>query len=238
MATISVNTYVTNFNADTQQVSTVKLMTNERGHMYPLSQLFAGNALGTALEVISPSQAGMAVGITKGYVQIPATGEDYSYLSWLDTDSTLSLDAAESGNARYSAIVAYIDKSIQYSESVTNNPGLMKITEVKGASAAIPSQVGESAIKDTIGSSNPYIILAQVYIPANTTNIAPGNIIDKRVPLSLRQGVALPEGSYATGLTPGTGSSFSNNLRITVINSGAAVPTSTDSDLLVCRIAQ
>lgn len=234
------NTYVTNFNADGQE-SGVNLMTDERGHMFPISKLFEGEVLGGTMEVIPPSTPGMAVKVTSGYAHIKATSNhsDFCYLGWMETDLMLTLAAAAVSGARYSAIVAYIDTGIQYDESVTNNPGLMVIKEVTGQAGPSPAQLRpEDITADTDISNKPYIVLAQIYVPAGAQTIAAGNIIDKRDSISLRQGVALPEGSYASGVRPGPGSSTSNNIQISVINSNAQVPSSASSDLLVCRISQ
>lgn len=234
MATISTNTYVTNFNADGQATG-VELMTNEKGHMYPISHLFSGNTLDTSLRVTPPSSAGMAVTISAGYVQIPSVDKSYAYLSWLEGDAQLSIDAADASSARWSVIVAYIDRAIQYSRSQSNNPGLMKITEVKGNATTVP---GDAAIKTAVGANNPFVVLANVYVPANATSVAASNITDRRTGISLSHGVELPKDSYASGVTPGAGSSFANNIQISVINAGATVPTSSGSDILVCRISQ
>lgn len=224
-------TFVTNFNADGQASTSIKLMTDERGHMYPFSQLFDGQVLGGTMTV-APVSGTMTVTISKGYVQIPS-GNDYSYLGWSDASNTLRVSDSES-SSRYTAIVAYIEQSGQWAESVTNNPGLMVFKAVDGNSS---TEVDDTTIKAAI-SNNPYIVLAQIFVPAGSSSITPGNIIDKRQTITLKQGVGLPNGSYASGLKPGNGSSMNNNLQISVISPTAAVPTSADSDLLVIRLAQ
>lgn len=232
------NTFVTNFNAD-GQASGIDLMTDERGHMYPLSKLFDGQVLGGTMEVQAPTSASMAVKVTSGYAQIKATSNhaDFCYLGWMSADLTLSLAASSQSDSGYSAIIAYIDTAKQYSESATNNPALMVIAEIPGTSVRSATQISTSDITQVIGNK-PYVILAQVYVPAGAQTISSANIIDARQQITLRQGVGLPAGSYATGLTPGTGSTSNNNLQISVINANAQVPSSSNSDLLVCRISQ
>lgn len=237
MATIDTHTFVTNFNADNQEAENIELMTDERGHLYPLSHLFDGTTLGDSLQVAEPGELGRFVKITKGYVQIPFS--DYAYFGWLEEDATLNIEPNIEVNPRYSAIVAYIKRDTQYTESVTNNPGLLRITEVQGTASATPSEVGEQAIKQEIGDDNPFVVLAQVYVPSNATSITRNNIIDKRTGISLKEGVQLPAGSYASGITQATGSSYTNPVQIAVINANDTVPTaSPDVDLLVCRISQ
>lgn len=236
MSTISTNTYVTNFNAD-GQANGIELMTDERGHMYPISHLFQGSTVGNELSVTTSTTSGTYVTITSGYIQIPFS--DYAYLGWLDTDTNFQIEASTSEGARYVAIVAYIYRDIQYADSVTNNPGLLRIIEVDGTPSTSPAEVGDSAITSVVGADNPYVVLAQVYLPSGATAISASNIIDKRTPISLKSGVVLPTGSYSSGITQSSTSSYSNPLQISVINATDTVPTgSNDYDLLVCRISQ
>lgn len=239
MATIDTHTFVTNFNADAQSSSDIKLMTDERGHMYPISHLFDGVTLGESFQVVAPSdQPGRLVKIKPGYIQVPF--DDYAYLGWLDEEVTLTIGQNTEANPRYSAIVAYINQNKQYTESQTNNPGVLCITEVEGTASATPAEVGEQAIRAvTEIGENPFVVLAQVYLQPNISSITPNNIIDKRTSITLREGIQLPYGSYATGMQQATGSSFSNPIQLAVINANDPVPTSsTDTDLLVCRISQ
>lgn len=233
---ISRNTYVTNFNAD-GQANGIELMTDEKGHMYPISHLFQGNTTSNELAVTTSGTSGTYVTVTAGYIQIPFS--DYAYLGWLDTDTDFQIEASTSEGARYVAIVAYIYRDIQYEESKTNNPGLLRIIEVDGTASTSPSEVGDAAISAIVGADNPFVVLAQVYLPSGATAISASNIIDKRTPISLKPGVALPTGSYATGLNQASSSSYSNPLQISVINANDAVPAgSNEYDLLVCRISQ
>lgn len=235
MATISTDTFVTNFNAD-GQAEGVELMTDERGHMYPISHLFQGSALGSELSISTSSSTGTYVTVNKGYIQIPFG--DYAYLGWLDQDKDFRIDASTSEGARFVAVVAYIYRSIQYENSVTNNPGLLRIIEVDGAASNNPSEVTDSAIKAIVGDDNPYVVLAQIYLPANAQAVSASNILDKRTKISLREGVTLPRGAYASGLSPSSSSSYSNPMEIAVINANDTVPEgSADHDLLVCRLS-
>lgn len=237
MATITQNTYVTNFNAD-GQANGVELMTDERGHMYPISHLFQGQTVGDELSVTMSSVSGSPyVKINKGFIQIPFS--DYAYLGWLDTDTDFQIDANTADGARYVAIVAYIYRDIQYAESQTNNPGLLRIIEVDGTAGSSPAEVSDSAIVAVTGNDNPYVVLAQVYLPMGATSVSASNIIDKRTKISLKEGVDLPAGSYSAGIRQSEGSSFSNPIQISVINANASVPAaSTEYDTLVCRISQ
>lgn len=236
MATISNNTFVTNFNADGQNEG-IELMTDERGHMFPISHLFDGQTTNDEMKVLPSATVGTYVTITKGYIQVPFS--DYAYLGWLAEDSDLQIEANTSEGARYVAIVAYIYRGIQYDNSVTNNPGLLRITEIDGTPGSNPSEVSGSTISNMIGDDCPYVVLAQILLPAGATAISASNIIDKRAKLTLKEGVGLPENSYASGVVQPPSSSYGTNLRIAVINANDQVPSgSADYDLLVIRLAQ
>lgn len=233
------NTFVTNFNADGQEEG-IELMTDERGHMFPVSQLFNGEVLNGTFQVTPPIDLSMSVLITKGYAQIKSTGvhTDFCYLAWMASDLQLALAPASTSGNRYSAIVAYIDTAIQYEESVTNNPGLLVIKEIVGATSGTPTELTENQIKaDPSIGNKPFIVLGQIYIPAGAQTISAGNIIDKRKSITLGRGVDLPEGSFASGIKQHTSSSYKNNLQIAVINYNDPVPNSTSGDLLVLRLA-
>lgn len=233
MSTISTNTFVTNFNAD-GQAEGIELMTDEKGHMFPISHLFQGNTVADELSVTTSNTSGTYVTVTKGYIQIPFS--DYAYLGWLDQDTNFRIEASTSEGARYVAIVAYIYRDIQYAQSETNNPGLLRITEVDGAAGSSPSEVSDASISTIIGADNPFVVLAQVYLPSGATAISASNIIDKRTPLSLKQGVTLPNGSFSSGITQ---LNSNTPLRVAVINSNDPVPAgSNEYDILVCRISQ
>ena len=156
MATISTDTFVTNFNAD-GQAEGVELMTDERGHMYPISHLFQGSALGSELSISTSSSTGTYVTVNKGYIQIPFG--DYAYLGWLDQDKDFRIDASTSEGARFVAVVAYIYRSIQYENSVTNNPGLLRIIEVDGAYHAEPRQKADDELRTGILEGKGYKVI-------------------------------------------------------------------------------
>lgn len=236
MATINSHTFVSNFNADDQPEG-VELMTDERGHLYPLAHLFEGEVLGDAFKLSPTNPASMQVTITGGYAQVPFS--DYAYQCWLDQNVTLSIDASNQSLSRISKIVAYVDRGKIYNASQTNNPGLLNITEVKGSNASTPTAPTNTQIRNAVGVNNPFIVLAQVYVPANATTITANNLTDLRTQITLKQGVNLPLGTYASGFNPASGSASSLPIDIAIINAGASIPSSTSgSDLLVIEIAQ
>lgn len=236
MAYTNSNTYVSNFNAD-DQASGIKLQTDERGHQYALSQLFAGETLGDSLKVSPATNSSMNISIESGYAQIPFN--DYAYQCWLDTDATMTLDGADQSLNRISYIVAYIDRGHTFTESVKNNPGLMYIMEIKGSDASNPEPPSAAQIQSTVGANNPYILLAQIYVPANATIITLSNVTDLRTKISLQDGIKLPTSSYSGGVMQASGSTTSNPLKLAVINYGSQLPAAEqDVDMLICEISQ
>lgn len=236
MATINSHTFVSNFNADDQPEG-VELMTDERGHLYPLSHLFDGEVLGDALKLVPTNPASMQVTITEGYAQVPFS--DYAYQCWLEQDVTLTIDAANQSLNRISKIVAYVDRGKLYNASQSNNPGLLNITEVKGSNASTPSAPTNTQIRTAVGANNPFIVLAQIYVPANATTITAANLTDLRTQITLKQGVNLPVGAYSSGFVLANAGATSNPIEVAIINAGASIPSSSSgSDLLVVEIAQ
>ena len=239
MARINSHTFVSNFNAGDQPEG-VELYTDEKGHFYPLSHLFSGEVLGDALKLSITNPVSMAVVISGGYVQIPS-GDDYAYQCWLEQDVTLPINASAASLNRKSAIVAYIDKGKTYEESQSNNPGLMVIEEVPGTeTVGTPTNPSRAQILAQIGSDNPYILLAYLDVPNQTSTITTNRIEDKRVQITLREGIDLPSTAFAGGVHLSTApSNASADTEIAVINAGAAIPQpSTGSNLLVVEIAQ
>lgn len=237
-APINDHTFVSNFNADDQEVDDIELLTDERGHQYALAQLFTGETLGDALKITPSSSANTTVNIEPGYAQIPM--DDYAYQCWLEEPGvSLTLEGASQSLNRISYIVAYVDRRHQYTQTVSNNPGLMYIREVAGDDASNPEPPSASQIETAVGDGNPYILLAQIYVPANATIISLSNVKDLRTKMSLRRGITLPNGTYASGITQASGSASVNPVKLSVINYGAQLPAAEEgTDLLVCELSQ
>lgn len=240
MATVfNSNTYVSNFNADDQPEG-VELMTDERGHLYPLAHIVDGQTLGDALLISPNTPADMSVSITAGYCQVPF--DDYAYQCWLEQDGVLNIEASDQSLNRISYIVAYIDRSKIYEESVTNNPGLLCITEVKGTAAATPAVPSKAQIQSAVGADNPYIILAQVYVPANASTITASNLTDARVKMTLKSGIDLPSSAVSAGIYPVQSTSSATAqypIKIAIIGANDPLPTpDAGTEMLVFRISQ
>lgn len=235
------NTYVSNFNAQDQQVEGVQLLTNDKGHMYSLSKLFIGETLGDEFKVTPTNPASAQVTVNQGYIQIYNTANNFYYHGWAEADSNINVPAL-SNNVIYS-IVAYIDMNKQYPETVTNNPGLIVIKAIAGTPATSPvapdnAKITSSVADGGIGGEYPYTILANVFVATGSSIINETNITDMRAPVRLADNAQLGSNTVAAGVTPSPQSSTTNPIKIAVIRHGGQIPTATDgSDLLVFELA-
>ena len=123
----------------------------------------------------------------------------------MTNEINLSLAGSDQIFPRKSFIIAYVDLSKSYTGSTpvegnTEAPDSLLIVEVEGSAeegAPIPT---ESQIKAKIGINNPYIILAEISVPANASAISNSQIIDKRFMAALNPDINLsPDGSYTAG---------------------------------------
>lgn len=230
-------TYVSNFNAQ-DQADGVQLLTNEKGHMYPLSHIFSGEALGDSFKVTQTSPASSMVQVNNGYLQVP-TSNNFSYHAWMEApENNLTKITGLTGgdNNRIVSIVAYIKREKQYDETVTNNEALLVITKVNGNQASSPVPPDDNKIKNEIGD-NPYVVLANVYVAAGATSITDSNITDTRESLRLADDMRLGNNTYSSGIRAYGQSGDSNPIKIAVIQSGATIPTPEDDfDLLVFEL--
>lgn len=128
---------------------------------------------------------------------------DYIYEGWQEQDYRLTLEGSSQATNRISYIVAYIDREIEYVESdkIVESPSVMKFAEVKGSEAYSPNAPTRSQIQSVVGANNPYIILAEVRINANTIRITNSDITDRRFKALLNPDIQLdPDNSWATGV--------------------------------------
>lgn len=106
-----------------------------------------------------------------------ATAPDYFYHGWVTSEETVNIAANSSGSTQIDSIVAYIDLAVVSSAS-NDNPGVLKFTSVRGASASTAPT--ESAIQTAVGASNPWVLLADVSVSNGFSSIVNANITDKR----------------------------------------------------------
>ncbi len=130
-------------------------------------------AAGTTLFAIqAQATPDMTVKVKAGRAHIKgSSGNAYPVIS--DADTSVAISSNGSGSTRVDAIVLYIDKSASANSDASN---IAKLIIVQGTTSA-PS---DGTIQSTIGSSNPFIRLADVSVGSGVTSIVSGNITDQR----------------------------------------------------------
>ena len=152
--------------------------TNEEGHYRFQIKSFTGN-VNNGLLVKQNNPLSMSVLVEAGDAKIAF--QTYGYTWWNDGDMSVSLSTADVSNPRIDRIVAYVDRSVTPSSSVTNNPNIVKIISVSGSPASSPVAPIDSVVQTAVGAGNPFMSLAEVRVNAGVSTISNGNITDKRV---------------------------------------------------------
>lgn len=129
---------------------------------------------------------------------------EYGFFGWMSQDLTLNLLASEQLYPRISLIVAYVDFAVtpEGSDEEVESPGALKIVEVPGIPSASPAVPTASDIRAQIGAMNPYIVLAQIRVTANATQVTSANITDntKNLAAQLGDNISLnQDNSYCAG---------------------------------------
>lgn len=156
--------------------------TSEEGHYkLPLSML-KGNVLDSDdLLVTQQATLTMGVAIAPGIYRIPDTSGNYSYSGWSSAIENVAISTSDPANPRISTVVIYVDKSATTSAVPPNNPNIAKIKVVNGAATSVPVASTATEIQASVGTGNPYIVLATVRVNAAVTTISNTNITDARV---------------------------------------------------------
>ena len=152
-------------------------LTDEKGHLKFLSSSFDGYVL-DGQEVVENSPVGMSVRVSPGNIRIPYT--NYAYMGWSEGYTGVSIATADPSNPRVDRVVAYVDRSMTFTESDTNNPSALKYKAVTGTPNAVPSKPSNAAV-DTAVSNNPWVEIGLVKVPSGATDIESSDILDTRV---------------------------------------------------------
>lgn len=178
---------------------------------------------------VNPGSAGMTVTITANDggnnpdAHCIVKYNDYSLFCWQEADYTLQLAGASQSLDRISYIVAYVDMEESYleSENVVESPGCLKFVEILGTESASPVAPTRAQIRDIVGNTNPYIILASVSVPANTSTITASLITDLRIFTSLAGNLQSAGNTYTAGVYQ---TDNSTRTRFVVTDASASTP--------------
>ena len=189
---MSVNyTYVSNMDSGS--------LTSESGHHRFTNKLYGGTIF-SGMQLTADGLT-LSLTISQGEFRIPYSG--YYYNIYMDSNSTLSIAAGDITMDREDVIVAYVDRTVQFSSSTVNNPNAAKFMAVKGDVSNNPSIQTSTAIQNAVGIGNPFIVLGAVYVPARSQFLVQSNIVQKSDPItnqSMGQG-AFPVGTIYTETT-------------------------------------
>ena len=129
---------------------------------------------------------------------------EYGYIGYLTNEINITLSGADQIHPRKSLIVAYVDVSKSYTGSTPSNdnteaPDSLLIVEVEGTPSENPKVPTETQIKTKIGINNPYVILAEIIIPANNSILSDSQITDRRIKATFNSDIGFEGELFATG---------------------------------------
>lgn len=155
--------------------------TSESGHLRALAKV----VLGDVIEGLAVSQraagVNMSVDVAIGDAFVRRSDGSYAHPVFNDAVYNQVISAADGSNPRRDIIVLYVDYGQTPSTAVSNNTnGVVKIKVVNGTPAGSPVDPNAAAIQASVGSGNPYTILARVRVPAGQTSISNSLIDDLR----------------------------------------------------------
>ena len=172
-------TYISNRNSNGK--------TDENGHFRLPIKMLDGNIF-SGFEIAPTETPSMSVLVKKGDIKIPY--DDYAYACWSDEDVTVKVPTADASNNRIDSVVAYVDRTMTFTETDINNPGALKIVDVSGTASTSPVAPTGTQIQNAIGAGNPYVELGRITVTNGTSAIYSTNINTSiQVPTSLSSNV-------------------------------------------------
>lgn len=178
-------------------------LTDEEGHFKFWSMTYSGNVL-VGQNIIQNSSTNMNVRVVEGLIRIPYS--DYAYMAWSEGYTLVPITTADPSNPRIDRIIAYIDRSMTFTTSDINNPGILKYKAVAGTPNAVPAKASDAAVTSSVGASNPWVELATVSVTTGLAAILDTHITDTRVLAGLASNIS------ANHITPvGTVNSFAGS---------------------------
>lgn len=162
---------------------------------------------------------------------------EYGFFGWMSRDLEIELAASDQLYPRISLIVAYVDFSVapdDPEDQEVESPGVLKIVEVPGVSAASPQVPSQADIRSQIGAMNPYIVLAQIRVNVNATQIVSANITDntKNLVAQLNDNIALnQDNSFCAGFLQAN--TAKTKTKIVVTGPGSSAPAAIDGIELI-----
>jgi hypothetical protein len=133
--------------------------------------------LGSAnhFQITAQSPAAMAVNVNSGRAYVAGSGNTYPVIS--DAIASTAIAPNSSGQTRIDSVVLYINLA---ATPTSDGQSVATLVSVQGTPSGSPIAPNAAAIQAAIGSSNPYIVLANITVASGVTSIVTGNITDAR----------------------------------------------------------
>lgn len=155
--------------------------TSESGHLRALAKMVNGDVIAGLAVSQRGAGANMSVDVAIGDAFVRRSDNTYAHPVFNDAVYNQVIAAADVSNPRRDLIVLYVDYGNAVSTAVSNNTnGVVKIKVVAGTPAGSPSDPSGAAIQASVGSGNPYTVLARVRVGAGVTTISNSVIDDLR----------------------------------------------------------
>ena len=155
--------------------------TSESGHLRALAKIVSGDVITGLNAVQRAAGVNMSVDIQVGDAFVRRSDGTYAHPVFNDAVYNQVISAADGSNPRRDIVVIYVDYGQTPSTTVSNNTnGVVKIKVVNGTPAGSPVDPNGAAIQASVGSGNPYSILARIRVPAGQTSISNSLIDDLR----------------------------------------------------------
>jgi hypothetical protein len=155
-----------------------------------------GGVVGTGDYLVAAQTSPNAtVKIAAGRAYVPTSDATMVYATVYDASPVINvtIGANSSGSPRIDTIVLYCDLSASPDSAADN---VAKFFAVQGTPAGSPAAPNNAAILSAIGSSNPYIKLADIAVANGFTSITSGNITDDRTTVAFTTGQSVPVNTY------------------------------------------
>lgn len=163
----------------------------------------AGGVLDPATDMLvtEPAGGGLNVDVGTGRGYIKKSGNAYP-VRITSTESNITITSNSSGNPRIDAIVLYVDLSATPDGVSSQGEDVLELVAVAGTPASSPTAPNSSQIESIIGSSNPYLVLANVTVASGATGISTANITQVAPRLFMKTPKPIYEITYGATVTP------------------------------------
>lgn len=154
-----------------------------------------GSVVASPASFVVSAGTGMNVSISPGDAIISVDANTAKRVQ-SDATETVAVSSASTSFNRIDTVVGYFDTGVAATQSVIDNTNNMfKFAVVAGTAASTPVAPTGAAIQSAIGAGNSYMVLYDVTVPSNATNLTAATFTDRRKILTVVDGTNLKDGS-------------------------------------------